>query len=92
MSNSREKFEIWFLKEAKWYGNKDCLDFDGDEYTDGNVQLAFDAWKASREAVVVELPEHHPMANTAGDMARGIREATKVFKAAIEAQGLKVTP
>ncbi|QYM99548.1 hypothetical protein K1T36_21015 [Pseudomonas protegens] len=47
-------------------------------------------WQASRQAVVVELPQPHPMANTAGDMARGIREATQMFKSAIEAQGLKV--
>lgn len=40
----RERFECWFLLNAKWYGNADCLEWDGDEYTDGNVQLAFDAY------------------------------------------------
>lgn len=62
------------------------------DYFERHVRLSdFEAgWEASRANLVVELPQPHPMSNTAGDVAKGIREATRMFKSAIEAQGLKV--
>lgn len=53
----RKEFESWFLINAKWYGNRDCLEFYGEEYSDGSVQLAFDAWQGSRECLVIDLPD-----------------------------------
>lgn len=54
----------------------------------GDHNSRWEGWKASREAVVVELPritghEYDPLADA--DYREGCREA-------IEAQGLKVTP
>lgn len=54
-----------------------------DEYLDSDMQMAWEAWLASREAVVVELPQ--PFEGDDFTMYDG-----KEIRAAIEAQGLKV--
>lgn len=50
----RAEFEAWYGCSCEWHGSD--VEHDGNEYIDGNVQLAFDAWQASRAALVVELP------------------------------------
>ncbi|HKS12447.1 MAG TPA: hypothetical protein VJS90_05355 [Pseudomonas sp.] len=93
-NKNREQFEAAYVEEmAKCCGedirqraraNLAWRQENGD-YRDPMVRLAYWAWKASREAVVVELPAE--WATNVGTMLPppGVRRA-------IEAQGLKVAP
>lgn len=107
----REQFEAWVLSE---YPNQSLERFNPlhgvteGEYTGFTVQHCWQAWQASREAVVVELPKvvgfegaydshrHHEFVPSMSD----VEDADEIFglcrrveaKEAIEAQGLKVAP
>ena len=81
----REQFEAWVLRE---FPEQSLARFTTGEYQGFTVEHCWQAWKASRETVVVTLPritghEYDPLADA--DYREGCREA-------IEAQGLKVTP
>lgn len=81
----REQFEAWAIGHFLNVFDRNILQVDewGD-YVLGNVRMAWTAWQASREAVVVDLPSPAvPGGNCIRDHA--IREA-------IEVQGLKVKP
>lgn len=82
----RKEFESWFLINAKWYGNRDCLEFCGEEYSDGSVQLAFDAWQASRECLVIDLEPDDPADEGAAYLHQDF------VKERIQSLGLKVKP
>ena len=58
-----------------------------DEYLDTDCQLAWEAWQASRAAVVVELPEAY---ETSADGKWLVRRSE--VKRIIESLGLKVAP
>lgn len=83
----REQFEAWVLSE---YPNQSLERFNPlhgvteGEYTGFTVQHCWQAWQASREAVVVELPKFD---DYPASIERDMRES---LRAAIEAQGLKV--
>lgn len=55
-----------------------------DEYIDCDMQVSWEAWQASRAAVVVELPDPNEVHDSGDYCAEAID--------AIEAQGLKVKP
>jgi len=81
----REEFEVWVLRECP---NQTMGRFNDGEYHSTTVQYCWLSWQASREAVIVTLPqitgrEYDPLADA--DYREGCREA-------IEAQGLRVTP
>jgi hypothetical protein len=80
MSNDkmREEFCSWLLEEhgleSQWQPDRNC-------FKDFPAHLAYMAWQASREAVVIDLPSHGaPMFNS------GLEQC----KSAIEAAGVKV--
>ncbi|QEG08859.1 hypothetical protein [Aeromonas phage 4L372XY] len=54
MNKVREEFEMWL--------NTKGINFDFsiylNKYTDKKIQNRYEAWKASRESIVVNLPEH----------------------------------
>ncbi|HEJ9941605.1 TPA: hypothetical protein SMO00_004785 [Pseudomonas aeruginosa] len=54
MPDMREEFEAWLLREhgleSEWQDERNC-------FKDYPAHLAFKAWKASRAALRVELPE-----------------------------------
>lgn len=54
MDKVREEFEMWL--------NTKGINFDFsiylNKYTDKKIQNRYEAWKASRESIVVNLPEH----------------------------------
>ncbi|MNO41120.1 hypothetical protein D3C76_312840 [compost metagenome] len=93
----REQFEVAYLAEMKrLYGITGAAENnlawrrpDGD-YVDPMLRLAFWAWQASREAVVVELPVE-PYASQ-GMSQPSYGDALKDCRVAIKAQGLKVSP
>jgi len=77
---SREQFEAWLRKEYQLEASDDI------NFSNGEVRMMLKGWQASREALVVELPkfDEYP-ASMERDMQQSLR-------AAIEAQGLEVTP
>lgn len=62
---------------------------DPEDYCNTRVNDAWWSWRASREAVVVELPERD---SDLGVYALGFNSCREQSKEAIEAQGLKVAP
>lgn len=53
MTESRKQFEEWALSQ-KW-----CINKTGDIYNNTYVGCSWQAWQASRAAIVVTLPETH---------------------------------
>lgn len=51
MTESRKQFEEWAVSQ-KW-----CVDKTGDVYNNTYVGCSWQAWQASRAAVVVRLPD-----------------------------------
>lgn len=93
MSNEkmREEFEAWVLS---CWPNQSIARFNAlhgvteGEYTGFTVQHCWDAWKASRAAVEVELPEGGYWAGYENEHMMESRDV----RDAIEAAGLKVHP
>ncbi|EKT4542745.1 hypothetical protein QEM15_004982 [Pseudomonas putida] len=83
----RAAFEAMILADGK--SIRRC----GDSYHFGTIHRKWlfwqEAWKQSREAVVVELPDRD-VEQCAYSL--GFNSCLKQSRAAIEAQGLKVTP
>lgn len=95
----REQFEVWYVKEFHSGVRDQCTErwMSRDEVSGGYLyrdpQQAWNAWKASREAVVVELPSHsdHEIYNDKSDFLHIDGESLmSSVRYAIEAQGLKV--
>ncbi|APE99616.1 hypothetical protein [Pseudomonas putida] len=92
----REQFEAWVSSE---YPNQSLERFNPlhgvteGEYTGFTVQHCWQAWQASREAVVVDLPSEDTC-RTSTSKEEAVQEAYNhalgECRAAIEAQGLKV--
>ena len=60
----REEFEAWAITSA-WLGLSDeCMEFIDDGYVNCEVQAAWLAWQASREALVVDWPDHYAYTNS----------------------------
>jgi len=86
----REQFEQWAKDRYSWHLHDDARDpedrtlasWNGDAYGNRIVEGMWQAWKASREAVAVVLP----------DEESGYMYYAPDVLAAIEAQGLKVAP
>lgn len=81
---SREQFEATVIKQFEGLGEESpsLIRNDDGDYQGLEVQAAWWGWQASREAVVVELPDEEP----------GYMYYAPDVLAAIEAQGLKVKP
>lgn len=58
----REEFEAWARIPKGDYGLPYfTIRKDDGRYIDGLSNIAWEAWQASRKALVVELPDSHPM-------------------------------
>lgn len=80
----REQFEAWALTEGL------SLNTRYGTYFLATTEKAWRSWKASRAAVVVELPREPYVGQGFSQPSYG--DALKDCRAAIEAQGLKVAP
>lgn len=81
-NESRAQFEVYAADHYLLCERSDARnEHQNDEYIDSDMQVAWEAWQASRQALVMELP-------TALDYT-GCGEAIKVCRAAIESQGVK---
>lgn len=83
----REQFEAWVLRE---FPEQSLARFTTGEYQGFTVEHCWQAWKASREAVVVDLSDLSRCfsPNDCGDWAMWLDDVKKLIKA----QGLKVAP
>lgn len=83
----REQFEAWISSYigSTWLKRNE---HQMDEYLDENAQFMWEAWQASREAVVMELPSLQCLRVNEYDY----QEAREQCRRAIEAQGLRVKP
>lgn len=73
MDKMREEFEAWFcstipypIAKESWFAI-----MDGGDYIITDVQAAWAGWKASREALCVELPEREVAGKYADDFEDG---------------------
>lgn len=99
----REEFETAVALEAKEPVLAVYLSRRGDTYSTSTLHFAWWAWKASREALVIELPAENPLGTGPGDCEGGLPSFEQHCAAecnfilrdcreAIEAAGLKVKP
>lgn len=84
---SREQFESFARDVLDWSDDEFRLASDGKSYYWGATGEAWVFWQASREAVVVDLPEQFSP-HDCGEWAMW----SDLVEKAIEAQGLKVAP
>lgn len=88
----REEFEAAVIERFKESGfleveiRTEMLVRDGDDYYDSSVSTYWHFWKASRAAVVVELPAF------TGYVDYIVRELQASFRQQAEAAGLQVAP
>ncbi|WP_217190644.1 hypothetical protein [Pseudomonas shirazica] len=90
---SREQFESFARDVLDWSDDEFRLASDGKSYYWGSTGEAWVFWQASRESVVVELPNpaNYEVYNDHSDFLHvDDVELMKAVRAAIEAQGLKV--
>lgn len=89
----REEFESW----ASAYRDRNGLPHftlrkpDG-SYVDGTTELCWRGWQASRESLVIELPEPRPVRGYSESVAdaMGFNDALESCRDAVEQAGLKV--
>ena len=79
----REEFEAW---AATHYLLKECVtELEDDEYCDPEMQYGWESWQASRESLVIELPESWRSAGSTHELMH-----KRDTVAAIEDAGVKV--
>lgn len=86
LEKMREEFEAW-AKNHWFLCSEGPKQIESGKYLSAELQTAWEAWQASRAAVVVELPEPAPL----GDCSPPGLEYSEVVEA-IEAAGVKVAP
>jgi len=90
----REEFEEWAIADAKSTDKTLKFERGGDWYLGKDHQvmnLGWAAWQASREALVIELPDADGL-NREHMLVQGFLEGVAHTRVAIEAAGLKVKP
>lgn len=97
----REEFEAWAKQH---YLLMECVtDLQYDEYFDPEMKYAWESWKASRESLVIDLPDdgiedcrkewpERGEKHGYDTFDTGYLYACKKHEEAIEAAGLKVKP
>lgn len=95
----REQFEQWAKDRYSWHLHDDARDpedrtlasWNGETYGNRIVEGMWQAWQASRTAVVVELPAERRIRHMpTPDENSSYNEALENCRDAIEAQGLNV--
>ncbi|HHF0684198.1 TPA: hypothetical protein ACPIAU_006703 [Pseudomonas aeruginosa] len=95
----REEFEAWvwdIYEEALWFDmNREfVLKRNGDEYFGNFLNDRWEAWKASRAALRVELPERRDPLNSTGDdenlRSAGFNDCLERVTEALQQAGIEV--
>ncbi|EPK6800730.1 TPA: hypothetical protein L5P36_002324 [Pseudomonas aeruginosa] len=99
MSGIREEFEAWvwdIYEETLWFDmNREfVLKRNGDEYFGNFLNDRWEAWKASRAALRVELPDRRDPLNWTGDdenpRSSGFNACLECVKEALQQAGIEV--
>ncbi|WP_273648960.1 hypothetical protein [Pseudomonas aeruginosa] len=95
----REEFEAWvwdIYEEKLWFDmNREfVLKRNGDEYFGNFLNDRWEAWKASRAALRVELPERRDPLNSTGDdenpRSAGFNDCLERVTEALQQAGIEV--
>ncbi len=88
----REEFEAWVTKAMGGYADLRKSNDPNFDYDDVDVDFAYQAWKASRAALRVELPEKmEPTRNIYGNLIIGSYNAVlDAVKEALQQAGIEV--
>ncbi|MCE0989335.1 hypothetical protein [Pseudomonas alloputida] len=86
----REQFEEFFKANVAQLIR--CGAVDRARFIETQREMWLLVWEASRESVVVELPDVAHEIDESVEIAYGFNCALKTIRAGIEAQGLKVAP
>lgn len=85
----RKEFIDWLADEhgleSEWQEERNC-------FKDFPAHLAFQAWQASRAALVIDLYHEDEEKLCSFDHGIGYRKAKNIARQSIRAAGLKVTP
>lgn len=95
---SREQFEAWFKKETGfdlWRTEYPMTEWDDQQYKCHQTNLAWMAWKASREAIEIDSPDFIDSRSALDkgytvDYSNGFGDAMDAYELAIEQAGLEV--
>ncbi|HBO2405040.1 hypothetical protein [Pseudomonas aeruginosa] len=99
MPDMREEFEAWvwdIYEETLWFDmNREfVLKRNGDEYFGNFLNDRWEAWKASRAALRVELPDRRDPLNWTGDdenpRSSGFNACLECVKEALQQAGIEV--
>ncbi|MFU3489296.1 hypothetical protein ACM7KH_02900 [Pseudomonas aeruginosa] len=92
MPDMREEFEAWVTKAMGGYADLRKSNDPNFDYDDVDVDFAYQAWKASRAALRVELPEKmEPTRNIYGNLIIGSYNAVlDAVKEALQQAGIEV--
>lgn len=96
MPDMREEFEAWVTKAMGGYADLRKSNDPNFDYDDVDVDFAYQAWKASRAALRVELPEKISPHNMVGrhvlPEAAGYDDAIDDCREALQQAGIEVKP
>lgn len=95
---SRGQFEEWVRKETGfdlWRTEYPMTEWDDQQYKCHQTNLAWMAWKSSREAIVIESPDFIDSRSALDkgytvDYSNGFGDAMDAYEMAIEQAGLEV--
>lgn len=92
----RDKFEAWVTAAMGGYADLRKSNDPNFAYDDADVDFAYQAWKASRAALRVELPERRDPLNSTGDdenpRSAGFNDCLERVTEAIQQAGIEVKP
>lgn len=83
----RKDFETWTANHDYLGGVEVDIAISGN-YSDVDMQHAWEAWQASRESLVIELPTCE-YANEASEYSKGHRQGIRACRDSIHAAGVK---
>ena len=94
MPDMREEFEAWVAAAMGGYADLRKSTDPNFDYDDADVDLAYQAWQASRAALKVELPEkigpHNMVGRHVLPEAAGYDDAIDDCRAALQQAGIEV--
>ena len=93
MDKCREQFEAWAINTKDQFGVPFfTIKNANGKYVDHGTEISWQAWQASRQALVVELPKNgEPVFKN--DFAEGVSSGADIYRSAVEyaldKQGIK---
>lgn len=90
----REQFEAWAATNAFLGLSESCMERHNEGYLGCELHAAWEAWLASRECLVIELPDQGPSFTVAGVTSfslknEGRNEAINEIEVSIHAVGVQ---